>query len=267
MSKKGFIIGVIALCCVGCSEYQKLLKSTDPALKYDKAIEYFNKKDYVRAQTLLDDVSPYYKGTERSEDVLIYLARCYTGQKDYTGATEYYQVYIRNYPKGRFIIEARYMIGHCYYLDSPDARLDQAQTHKAIEYFTQFIELYPESPYVAQAAQEMNEMYDKLAQKEFLSARLYYNLGSYLGNNYESCIIVAQNALKKYPGNSYQEELCWYILQAKYQEVLNSIEELKEERLRDAADEYYNFVTEYPDSKHRKAADRINNDLRKRAKK
>lgn len=267
MSKKGLFIGLIALFCVGCSEYQKLLKSTDPALKYDKAIEFFNKKDYVRAQTLFDDIAPYYKGTERSEEVLNYLARCYAGQKDYTGATEYYQAYIRNYPKGRFIIEARYMIGHCYYLDSPDARLDQTQTDKAIEHLTQFIELYPESPYVSEAIKELNEMYDKLAQKEYLSAKLYYNLGTYLGNNYESCIIVSQNALKKYPGNRYQEEFCWLTFQAKYQEVLNSVEELQEERIRDAADEYYNFVTEYPDSKHRKAAERINNDLSKRKKK
>lgn len=254
----------MAVLLSGCSEYQKLLKSTDPALKYDKAIEYFNAKDYVRAQTLLDEVTPYYKGTERSEDVLTYLARCYMGQKDYTSAAQYYEIYIRNYPKGRYIVEARYMLGHCYYLDSPDARLDQNETNQAIESLTQFIELYPESPYAEKAMTELNEMYDKLAQKEFLSAQLYYNLGTYLGNNYLSCIVVAQNALKKYPGNAYQEEFCWLILQSKYQEVLNSVDELKEERVREALDEYYSFVTEFPDSKHRKAAERINNDLNKK---
>jgi len=157
-------------------------------------------------------------------------------------------------------------VGHCCYLDSPDARLDQTLTNEAIEYLNQFIDLYPESDYVSDALREVDEMYNKLAHKEYLSAKLYYNLGTYLGNNYLSCIITAQNALKKYPGNKDQEELNWLILQAKYQEWANSVEELKEERLRDAIDECYSFTTEYPNSKHSRAAERINADLRKRAK-
>lgn len=263
MEKKGFIILVVAVLFASCGEYQKVLKSTDVEYKYQKALEYFNDKQYVKSQTLLDDVSSYYRGTERSEDVLAYLARSYMGQKDYTSAADYYQAYIRNYPKGKYAIEARFQLGHCYYLDSPDARLDQEITKKAIQSFTEFVELYPDSPYAEQAYTEMGEMYDKLAQKEYLNAKLYYNLGSYLGNNYLSCEIVAKNALKTYPSNSYQEELNWLILQAKYQQVLISYEEKKLERARDTQDEYYSFITEYPDSKHRSAADKILKDIKK----
>ena len=170
----------------GCGDYQRLLKSRDPEEKYQAALMYFNDKQYVKSQTLLDDVSAYYRGTERSEDVLAYLARSYMGQKAYSSATEYYRAYIRNYPKGKYATEAYFQLGHCQYLDSPDARLDQDITRKAIDAFTQFVELYPESPYAEQAYQEMGEMYDKLAMTELYNARLYYNLGSYLGNNYLS---------------------------------------------------------------------------------
>lgn len=246
-----------------CGEYQQLLKSKDPELKYQKALSYFNDKEYVKAQTLLDDISSYYKGTERSEDVLAYLARCYMGQKNYASASEYYQAYIRNYPKGKYIMEARFQVGHCYYLDSPDARLDQTETKKGIEFFNQFVELYPESPYAEQAYTEMGELYDKLAYKEYLNAKLYYNLGTYLGNNYQSAEIVARNALRNYPTNKYQEELSWLILQAKYQQTLNSYENKKLERARDTEDEYYSFITEYPESKHRNAADKISKEMQR----
>ena len=246
-----------------CGEYQAILKSKDTELKYQKALSYFNDKQYIKAQTLLDEVTSYYRGTDRSQDVLIYLSRCYMGQKDYSGAAEYYQAYIRNYPKGRYIIEARFQVGHCYYLNAPDARLDQTETKKAIEFFTQFVELYPDSPYAQQAYQEMNELYDKLAYKEYLSAKLYYNLGTYLGNNYLSAEIVAKNAMKDYPTNKYQEELNWLILQAKYQQLVNSLDSKREERARDTEDEYYSFVTQYPNSKHRAAAERIHKDLNK----
>ena len=252
-----FILLTMMVFFTSCGDYQKLLKSRDPEEKYQAALQYFNQKQYVKAQTLLDDVTTYYKGTERSEDVLAYLARCYMGQKQYESATSYYQAYTRNYPKGKYAPEAYFQVGHCQYLDSPDARLDQEITKKAIDAFTVFVELYPESPYAAQAYNEMNELYDKLALKDLKSAELYYNLGSYLGNNYLSCEIVAKNALKKYPSNKYQEDFSWLVLQAKYQQMQNSIEELKLERARETQDEYYNFVTEYPESKHRKEAERM----------
>ena len=254
---KGLFILLMMVLLTSCGEYNRLLKSRDPEEKYQAAMQYFNDKQYVKSQTLLDDVAAYYRGTERSEDVLAYLARSYMGQKAYESATDYYQAYIRNYPKGKYATEAYFQVGHCRYLDAPDPRLDQQITMEAIEAFTLFVELYPESPYAEQAYQEMEELYDKLAKKELYSARLYYNLGTYLGNNYLSCEIVCKNALKNYPSNAYQEEFCWLIFESKYQQMVNSFEELKLDRARDAQDEYYNFVTEFPNSKHRKDADRM----------
>ncbi len=266
MSKKGLVILFIAAVFTGCGEYQKLLKSKDPELKYEKAIEYFDRKEFVKAQQLFEDVSVYYKGTERSEDVLNYLSRCYMGHKDYASACEYYEAYIRNYPKGRYIIEARYMVGYCSYMDSPDPKLDQTTTYKAIDYLNNFVELYPESPYANDAYTYLEELYNKLAQKEFISARLYYNLGTYLGNNYESCVIVSQNALKKFPGNKFQEDFGWLILQSKYQLVKLSVADRRQERAEDAIDECYNFLVEYPETKHRKAVEKMRTELGKIAK-
>ena len=261
--KKYLIILTVMVLFASCGEYDKLLKSRDPEVKYQAALRYFNEGQYVKSQTLLDDVAAYFKGSERSEDVLAYLARSYMGQKSYESATDYYQAYIRNYPKGKYAAEAYYQVGHCRYLDSPDARLDQQITKKAIEAFNVFVDLYPESPYAEQAYKEMSELYDKLALKELRNAELYYNLGTYLGNNYESCEIVAKNALKNYPSNKYQEDFSWLILQAKYAQMINSFEEKKIERARDAQDEYYNFVTEFPNSKHRKDADKMILQIRK----
>lgn len=260
-------IGIIAVLAVvfalsGCGEYQQVQKSKDPEYKYQMALQYLNDRKYSRAQSLLEDVSSYYKGTERSQDVLIYLSRAYMGMKDYSSAAQYYQAYIRNYPKGKYIMEARYQVGHCYYLDSLDARLDQDKTYQSIKFFTEFVELYPDSPHTAQAYKELNEMYDKLAYKELLNAKLYYNLGTYLGNNYLSAELVAENALQDYPSNSYVEEFSWIILQAKYQQAVNSTEDKLHERARDAIDECYNFTTEFPSSKHINGTKKILKEMR-----
>ncbi|MCQ2345296.1 MAG: outer membrane protein assembly factor BamD [Paludibacteraceae bacterium] len=261
--KKIIVLFASSLLLGSCGEYQKLLKSSDPDLKYESALAFFNDGKYAKALTLFEDVSSYYKGTERAQEVIIYLARSYMGMQQYLSSAEYYEVYLRNYPKGRYSTEARFQVAHCYYLDSPDARLDQTETKKAIDYYLQFIELYPQSPYAEQSYQELAELYNKLALKELKSAQLYYNLGTYLGDNYLSCEIVARNALKDYPSNAYCEEFCWLILASKYQRMVYSVDEKKGDRAREADDEYYSFITEYPESKHIKEAERFHKEIAK----
>ena len=98
---------------------------------------------------------------------------------------------------------------------------------------------------------------DKLVLKELYSARLYYNLGNYMGNNYESSIITAQNALKDYPYTDYREELSILILRARYEMAVNSVESKKLDRYRETIDEYYAFKNEFPESKYLKEAEKI----------
>lgn len=263
MKKYLFFLLIVVLTLVSCSEYQKLLKSDDAELKYNKAVEYFDKGDFMRASTLFDAIASYYKGTDRSETVLNYMAKSYMGQKDYYSASEYYKTYVKTYPKGKYVVEAKYMIGYCYYLDSPDARLDQSATYNAIAALQEFVDIYPESERVQDANKLLEELTNKLAYKAYLNAKLYYNLGNYMGNNYESAVIASQNALKNYPTTSYREEFAMLILESKYEQAAQSVVEKRIERYRNTIDEYYNFVNEFPDGRRRKQADKIFNESKK----
>lgn len=263
MKRIANVLILMVLVLSSCGEYQKILKSTDPELKYDKAVQYFEKGDFMRATTLFDEISVYYKGTERSEQVLNYLAKSYVGQKDFYSASEYYKTYVKTYPKGQFAEEAKFMIGFCYYKDSPDARLDQAATYDAVNAFQEFLDLYPESSRAQEAMKLLDEMNDKLAYKYYLNAKLYYNLGNYMGNNYESAVVTAQNALKHYPSTKYREELSMIILQSKYEMAVQSVYEKRTERYRMAIDEYYNYINEFPAGKLKKQADKIFNESKK----
>ena len=266
MKTNSFLVLIVVLTLFSCSDYQKLLKSDDAELKYTKAVEYFDKGDFMRASTLFDAIAIYYKGTDRSETVLNYMAKSYMGQKDYYSASEYYKTYVKTYPKGKYVVESKYMIGYCYYLDSPDARLDQSATINALTALQEFLDVYPESDRVTDANKLIEELTNKLAYKAYLNAKLYYNLGNYLGNNYESAVITAQNALKKFPSTSYREELIMLILDSKFEQAVQSIEEKKIERYRNAIDEYYNYINEYPTGKFRKQSDRIFNESKKNVK-
>lgn len=251
MKKVVFLLMMIsAVLLSSCGEYNKILKSTDYELKYSYAKKYFNAKQYSKSATLLDELVTIFKGTAYAEESLYLLAQSYYGQKDYQTASQYFETYYTTYPKGEYTELARFYSGYGLYLDSPDARLDQSQTYKAIEQLQLYLEYYPQSERATEAQNILFELQEKLAYKELLATRLYYNLGTYMGNNYLSCVITAQNALKNYPYSKYREEFMFLTLRSKYELSLVSVEEKLQGRYRDVVDEYYNYMNEYPEGKY-----------------
>ena len=241
---------MIAVLFSSCGEYNKILKSTDYELKYSYAKKYFNKKEFSKSATLLDELVTIFKGTANAEESLYLLAQSYYGQKDYLTTSQYFNTYYTTYPKGEYTELSRYYSGYGLYLDSPDPRLDQAQTYKAISELQLYLEYYPQSERAKEAQNIMFELQEKLAYKELMATRLYYNLGTYMGNNYLSSVITAQNALKNYPYSKYREEFMYYVIQSKYDLALVSVEEKLQGRYRDVVDEYYNYMNEYPEGKY-----------------
>ncbi len=240
-----------------CSQYQKLLKSTDYELKYTKALEYYDAEDYMRAATLMSELQGVYRGTDKSEFLNYAYAKCLFGLKDYMLSGHYFRQFVKTFSNSEYTEECQYMSGYCYYMLSPKPRLDQTDTNNAIEEFQLFINLYPQSERVPDAEKYIIELRDKLVYKAYLNAKLYYDLGTYMGNNYLSAVISAQNCLKEFPDTKYREELSFLILDAKYIQADKSIEEKKEERMREAIDEYYSFVNEFPDSEYTNKAVKI----------
>ena len=246
MKKVVFLLMMMTVLLSSCGEYNKILKSTDYELKYSYAKKYFNSK----SATLLDELVTIFKGTAYAEESLYLLAQSYYGQKDYQTASQYFETYYTTYPKGEFTELSRFYSGYGLYLDSPDPRLDQSQTYKAIEQLQLYLEYYPQSERAEEAQNIMFELQEKLAYKELMATRLYFNLGTYMGNNFQSCVITAQNALKNYPYSKYREEFMFLIIRAKYELALVSVEEKLQGRYRDVVDEYYNYMNEYPEGNY-----------------
>lgn len=240
-----------------CGEYSKALKSRDVDYKFDYAKRAYNEKKYMQAATLLTDLITPLRGGPKGEEALFLLGMSNYENKDYLNSALYFKTYYNRYPKGKYAELARFYSGYGYYLDSPDPQLDQSNTIKAIEELQGFLDYFPRSDKVTIAQNAIFEMQDKLTLKELQNAQLYYNLGNFLGNNYDSAIITARNALKSYPYSKYREDFEMLILKSKYQEAKNSVPEKKDERYRDVIDEYFSFINNYPDSKNSKEAKNI----------
>lgn len=263
---KCLILFMIIFSFAACTEYTKVLKSRDADYKFEYAKKAYDQKKYQQAITLLGDVIQPLRGSEKGEEALFLLGMSHYENKDYMNSGVYFKTYYTRYPKGKYAELARYYSGYGYYLDSPDPQLDQTSTVKAIEELQGFLDYFPRSDKVTLAQNAIFEMQDKLTLKELQNAQLYYNLGNFLGNNYESAIITSQNALKTYPYSKYREAFELLILKSKFQEAKQSVDEKRAERYQDVIDEYYSFINNYPESKNKKEAENIYNLARRHVK-
>lgn len=255
-TSKLILFFAVAIIFSSCGEYNSILKSTDRDLKYTYAKKYFEEKKYSRSIALLEELVSYMKGTAQAEESLYLLGQSYYNSKDYLSSTQVFTTYYNSYPRGEYAEPSLYYAAYGMYLDSPDPRLDQTKTYKAIGEFQRYIELYPQTDRAEQAKTYLFELQEKLSYKELLKAQLYLRLGNYMGNNYESAVITAREALKDYPYSKYAEEFQMLILRARYDLAENSIRDAKPMRYRNVIDEYYNYKNSYPSGKFMKEADK-----------
>jgi outer membrane protein assembly factor BamD len=137
---------------------------------------------------------------------------------------------------------------------SPRPELDQYNTRKAIESFTIFMQRYPTSTRVDDCKTRIVELQEKLVEKSYLSARLYYDL-----KQYRAATVSLANSLKEYPETKYREELMYLKLDALFLYAERSVPDKQVERYQTALDEYYSFIEEFPESRYSREVGRIFN--------
>ncbi len=265
MKNLSFIVIYIVSLCVFSScanEFNQVYKTTDFNYKYEYAKECFLNKKYQRASILLQDVVVQQKGTDNAQECLYMLGMAQYLNKEYDLAAQTFKKYYSSYPKGVYAEDAEFYIGQSLYMSTPEPRLDQTQTIAAISAFQDYLDLFPDAIHKKEAQQCLFALQDKLIKKELYSAQLYFDLGTYFGNcgpgenNYDACIITAQNALKDYPYSTKREDFALLIMKSKFELATQSIDEKKLERYQDAEDECYGFINEYPESKSRTLAEK-----------
>lgn len=243
MDIKWFYVLIISLILASCSDFNKVVKSTDYEYKYKKALEYYEEGDYTHANTLFQDLVYVFRGTTRGDDLYYNYAKSLFEQRDYVMASHYYKSIIDQYPRSEYAEDVQFMVGYCYYMDSPSAKLDQEMTHNAIDALQLYINVYPYSDRVEEAKILIDELNDKLTYKSYLNAKLYYDM-----EYYKAAVVSLENSLQDYPESKYREELRYQLFKAKYNLAMKSVEEKKRERLIQARDEFFYFEDEFPNS-------------------
>lgn len=237
-----------------CNNFERLLKSTDYELKYTKAKEYFEKGQYIRSVQLYEELIPVMRGTDKAEEVAYYHAWSEYHLGDYYLSQYYFKNYTRQFPDGKHVEECYFMNALCYYLTSPNYKLDPSNTKNAIKEFQSFIDTYPESSRIDTCNLLMDKLHAKIERKEYEIIKQYFKL-----DDWKATIVATQNYVKDYPSSLYNEEMYYLLIDSYYLLAINSVPSKKEERLNGAIENYVKFVDLYPKSAYLSRAENVYN--------
>ena len=244
--KKSILILAFALVALSsCNDFNRMIKSTDSEMKYEVAMDYYDRGDYNHALQLFDLLQASFRNTPRGEFLTYRTALCYYHQKDYEISGYYFNRFTQTYPFSKDAEKAAYMNAYCSYLLSPETGLDQSKTQEALSQLKSFIERYPKSDSIASAQRLMNDLNEKLEEKDYNVCMIYYRM-----KNYSAAITSFENLLKKYPNTTHREEILLDMATTYYDYAENSIAEKQRERYESCIEQCNTLSYLYPESSY-----------------
>ena len=246
MKNRFLILALASLFALGsCNDFNRMVKSTDNEMKYEVAMDYYERGDYNHALQLFDLLQASFRNTPRGENITYKTALCYYNQNDYEIAAYYFNRYMQAYSFTRDAEKAAFMNAYCNYLLSPESGLDQTNTHTAINLLKGFIERYPESDSIARANQLLNSLNEKLEEKDYKICQLFYRM-----ENYSAAITSFENLLKNYPNTNRREEILFDMAKTYYDYAENSVPEKQRERYEACIEQCNTLSYLYPESQY-----------------
>lgn len=235
-----------------CGGFEKIRKSSDVNYKLTKANEYFEKKDYVHANTLYKELMPIMKSTRNYEALFYKYAYTFYYLKDYVEASYYFKNFTELFPVSKDAEECEYMSAVCLFKYAPKYSLDQTNTVKALESMQSYVNRYPGSKRLSEANTYIAESQKKLEVKQADAAKLYYNI-----SQYKAASVAYKSVLHNYPESPNGDLYTFMVMKSMYKYAKASVPAKQEERFATAISTYRELKDTYPQSKYIAEADKL----------
>ncbi len=237
--KNSKILFLLFFCLISCS------KGIRPALdaedEYQRAMDFYQKKDYKHALDGFQRIIFTYPGSEYADDAQFYLARSYFQTKDYLQAAMEFEFLIKNFAHSPYQEEAALLQAVSYFKRTPSYYRDQTMTRKALELIEDFLKNYPQTRFEKEARQTLLECREKLARKELENGKFYLKI-----KEYASAEIYFRSVIDNYPEVTCVREAKFWLGESLY----------RRGRLDEARD-IYQEILNGKDQWQKKAQDRL----------
>lgn len=256
------ILATVALLSSCKSQYEAVLYGSDIQAKYKMAFDLFEAKKYSKAAEAFESLTMATRGTPQDDTVQFYWGLSNYRYGDYITAESNLSQFVSTFPLSPFIEEARFLRLDCLYRGTYRYELDPTPTYRALSEMNVFQIENPSSKYHDRVVEMVDDLNNRLELKAYKSAYLYYHMEDYLAAHY-----ALKNVLKDNADNRYREEILYYTAMAAYKYALYSIESKQRERYLVFVDDYFNIVSEFPESKYVKELEGLYNKVQKQLKK
>ncbi len=142
------MIFVIVSCA---SSKQADLQAGDIPGAYQRAMEYFEKKNWIKAEEAFTFIIYNDPAGEYSDDAQYYLAETHFMREEYLLAINEYDRLLSRMPNSPLVEDALWRKTESYVELSPDYRLERDLSDKAIKYLQEFMDYYPDSKHISYA--------------------------------------------------------------------------------------------------------------------
>ncbi len=166
---------------------------------------------------------------------LIGLADSLYKDRQYFEAALYYERFLELYPLDALTPRALFYLGMCSYHDSRTSDRDQTQTHKAIQFFTEFLEKYPDHSLASYAKNMVSTLNSVRTGSMMEIARFYYRI-----NKNQSAIQRLDEYLAEYPDSEEAPEAMFLLGDCYY----------REQSFKRAAGVFTRLIKKYPENKY-----------------
>jgi len=184
---------------ISCAQQQSVLKpgKSEADQLFSKAKTYYDKGKWGKAAKLFTEFVFSYPFDDRIAEGTYLLADSYYNNEEYKLAISEYRRVTQRFSESEFAERAELMIAESYLAASPRVALEQDDTETALEAFRDFIAYHPKSEYISQAQEGIRRCREKLAEKEYRAAELYYKL-----RKWDSAMLYADLIIEEYAGTS-----------------------------------------------------------------
>ena len=185
----------LAAIFTGCSSDQrgKMSHAEYCRIKYEAAEELFKKQKYGRAQDKLEEILSLCAGTGYMEQSQFLLAESYFNLEEWLEARGEYGSFVLNFPGSPFIETAEFRKAISSFNMEFKVARDESNTTIAMKDFERYLSNYPDSPLRDSVNYYYGLLVERMAEKEFQTARLYYRM-----DKYQAAVIYLKEFLETY---------------------------------------------------------------------
>src|SRR5690606_14731305 len=153
---------VVAACATGAA-----LDRLDQEGLFQYGMERLRNEDWSEAISAFERFTFTFPQDPRLPEARFRLGQAYQGRGEWVTAAVEFNRLAGDFPAGPWADDARFEVCRSYYELSPSPPRDQEYTVSAIDHCRSLISYYPDSEFVPRAQEMIQELVNKLAEKEF----------------------------------------------------------------------------------------------------